>query len=241
MNGQINHEQEVLKELERFDTPSITNVVASYPADGELCLGLYHPWEGNWYADARLRCIYPELGARAGHVVTVVYGMPDETYQRLSFADLLEAIAAAPKPVILAVKQNLPARVKCRCGLVGGNMMTAFKSLGVTGVLSDGPSRDVDEIRPMGMQYLLTGVTCGHGNFAIEAIDVPVDICGMHVAPGEIVHMDENGACKFPRARLDDVLARVSKLRRVEAARQEKMRATSDPAEIAKIMKGFYD
>ena len=64
MNDQIKHEQEVLKELENFDTPSITNVVASYPADKELCLGLYNPWEGNWYADERLKCIYPELGRR---------------------------------------------------------------------------------------------------------------------------------------------------------------------------------
>ena len=33
-----------LKKLEQFDTPSITNVVATYPEDQELCLGLYDPW-----------------------------------------------------------------------------------------------------------------------------------------------------------------------------------------------------
>ena len=214
---------------------------SSYPADKELCLGLYNPWEGNWYADERLKCIYPELGRRAGHVVTVVYGMPDDRYKRLGFGDLLKAIAAAPKPVILAVKQNLPEKIKCRNGLVGGNMMTAFKSSGVVGVLSDGPSRDVDEIRPMEMQYMLTGVACGHGDFDIEAINVPVDICGMMVAPGEIIHMDENGACKFPRENLEDVLVRVKKLQKIEAARQAKMRATSDPEELGKIMSGLYD
>ena len=36
-------EQEILKELENFDTPSITNVVATYP-NNPLCLGLYNPW-----------------------------------------------------------------------------------------------------------------------------------------------------------------------------------------------------
>ena len=77
-------------------------------------------------------------------------------------------------------------------------MMTAMRVLGAVGVISDGPSRDVDEIRPMGMQYLITGTSPGHGAFSVKAVNVPVRLCGMDVAPGEIVHMDENGACKFP-------------------------------------------
>ena len=34
-------ELEMLQALKEFDTPSITNVVATYPAN-PLCLGLYH-------------------------------------------------------------------------------------------------------------------------------------------------------------------------------------------------------
>lgn len=230
-----------IEELKNFDTPSITNVVATYPMDKENCLGLYHPWDGRWYTDQRLRCIFPELGRRAGHVVTCVYGMPDPQYNRLGFGDVLKAIEQTAKPVILAVKQNLPEHIKCRNGLLGGNMMTAFKSAGVVGVLSDGPSRDVDEIRPMGLQYMLTGVTAGHGYFQLQAINVPVDICGMDVAPGEIVHMDENGAVKFPRDRLNDVLVRARKLQQIEMKRQKLMRETTDVGELAKIMAGLYD
>ena len=36
---------EKLEKLKQFDTPSITNVVATYP-DKEYCLVLYHPWQG---------------------------------------------------------------------------------------------------------------------------------------------------------------------------------------------------
>jgi regulator of RNase E activity RraA len=46
----------------------------------------------------------------------------------------------------------------------------------------------------------------GHGKQAIQAIQVPVHICGMDIAPGEIVHMDENGAVKFPANKLEAVL-----------------------------------
>jgi hypothetical protein len=35
---------ELLELLKEFDTPSITNVVATYPHDKNLCLGLYY-WE----------------------------------------------------------------------------------------------------------------------------------------------------------------------------------------------------
>ena len=31
-------------------------------------------------------------------------------------------------------------------------------------------------------------------------------LAGMDVAPGEIIHMDENGAVKFPADRLEDVV-----------------------------------
>ena len=41
-------EQEMLIELRKYDTPSITNVVATYPGN-PLCLGLYNPWTENWY------------------------------------------------------------------------------------------------------------------------------------------------------------------------------------------------
>jgi len=235
------HEKEVLKQLEKFDTPSITNVVATYPADSANCLGLYHPWNGKWYSDQSLRCMYPELGRRAGYAVTCVFGMPDPNYKRLGLGDLLKAIDAAPKPVVVVIKQNMPDEIKNRNGLVGGNMMTAFKSLGAVGVISDGPSRDLDEIRPMEMQYMLTGVAAGHGDFSLEAVNVPVEICGMEVAAGDIVHMDENGAMKFPPEYLDGILERCGRLQQIESKRQKLMSETGDLSEIIKILTGLYD
>jgi 4-hydroxy-4-methyl-2-oxoglutarate aldolase len=241
MNKNMIATPEELNELLKFDTPSITNVVATYPLNSDSCLGLYHPWKGRWYTDQSLKCIYPELGRRVGYAVTCVYGVSDPNYKRLALADVLRAIDKAPKPVVLIVKQNFPDEIKNINGLLGGNMMTAFKSVGVVGVISDGPSRDVDEIRPLGLQYMLTGVTAGHGDFSVHAINVPVSVCGMDVAPGEIIHMDENGAVKFPAEYLDEVTERATKLQQLESKRQGLMRETNDVEEVIKIMKGMYD
>jgi len=234
-------ERQIIEELKQFDTPTITNVVASYPSDPEICLGLYHPWEGNWYTDFSIKCIYPELGRVCGYAVTCVYGLPDPRYTNLSLGSVLRSIGDSPKPVILAIKQDMPDHIKNRNGLSGGNMTTAFKSAGVVGVMSDGPSRDIDEIRPMGIQYLLTGVSPGHGDFAVKGVDVPVNICGMDVCTGDIIHMDENGAVKFPRKYLEEVLRRSHKLMTMEKKMQQRMRETTDVELLARIMEGFED
>lgn len=232
-------EAELMELLKEFDTPSITNVVATYPADKQTCLGLYDPWAANWYTDQSIRCMYPDLGRMVGHVVTVVYGLPDPAFNRLSFSDVLRAVDAAGKPVILCIKQDFPEHIKNKNGLAGGNMATALKSLGCVGIVSDGPSRDVDEIRPMNFQYLLTGVTPGHGTFQVKAINVPVHICGMDVCPGEIVHMDENGAVKFPRSQLHNVYDRACMLRDIETRRMAALASTTEIEQLVRYWEGI--
>lgn len=215
-------EQEMLEALKNFDTPSITNVVATYPSN-PLCLGLYEPWRQNWYTDTSIKCMYPELGRLVGYAVTVVYGEPDPSFNRLTMRDLIEAMAKSKQPTIIVAKQVFGDDIKDKVGLAGGNMCTMFKAAGALGFISDGPSRDIDEVRPLGFQYMLTGVCAGHGGMAIHAINTAVNVGGMEVSPGEIIHMDENGACKFPADRLEDVLNNVTQLQKDEAASMGKV------------------
>jgi len=239
---QTQEELKLIERLKQFDTPSITNVVATYPADRELCLGLYDPWACNWYTDQSLKCIFPELGPLAGYAVTVVYGPASSDFNRLGFNDVLRAIDASPKPVIVCIKQDFPEQMKNKNGLSGGNMTTAMKAVGAIGVISDGPSRDIDEIRPMKFQYMLTGVTAGHGAFSVKAVNVPVSICGMDICPGDMIHMDENGAVKFPAEELENVYTYAIKLAEVERTRMAKMAAASgDVEKLIRIFNGFED
>ncbi len=230
-------ELEMLQALKDFDTPSITNVVATYPAN-PLCLGLYNPWTENWYTDQTIRCMYPELGRTVGYAVTCVYGLPDPGFKRLSFMNVIDALDASPKPTILVMQQKFPPELAGKAGLAGGNMATAMKAVGCLGMISNGPSRDLDEIRPMKFQYLLSGLTPGHGEMAVHAVNVPVSVGGMDVSPGEIVHMDENGAVKFPAAKLEAVLTNVHALQNEENNFQSRLRQVSTAAEVRAIFGG---
>jgi regulator of RNase E activity RraA len=224
---------EIFAELRKIDTPTITNVVATYPKN-PLCLGLYNPWTENWYTDTSIRCLYPELGPLVGYAVTCVYGMPDPNYSgRLSFMDVLDALeemrGAMKKPTILVIQQKWPDEIMKKAGLAGEMMVSSMMAVGCIGLLSNGPSRDVDAIRKLKFQYMLGGVTAGHGEQAVQSINVPVSVGGMDVAPGDLIHMDENGAVKFPphhapavvknaRAMLDDEARRLEIIRKAKTA-----------------------
>jgi len=219
-------------ELCQIDTPTITNVIATYPKN-PLCLGLYNPWTENWYTDTSIRCIYPELGARIGYAVTCVYGLPDPNYSgRLSFMDVIDALDAAPKPTILVLQQKWPAELHNKAGLAGEIMVSSMMSVGCVGLLSNGPSRDVDAIRRLKFQLLLGGVTAGHGEMAVQAVNVPASVGGMDVAPGELIHMDENGAVKFPPHHAETVLKNARAMLDEEAGRLAKIRAATSAAGV---------
>jgi 4-hydroxy-4-methyl-2-oxoglutarate aldolase len=212
-----NSDADLFAELRKIDTPSITNVVATYPTN-PICLGLYNPWSENWYTDTSIRCMYPELGAVAGYAVTCVYSVPDPNYNRLTFMDVIDALDASPKPTILVLQQKFPPELAAKAGLAGEIMVTSMQAVGCVGLVSNGPSRDIDAIRALRFQYLLSGASAGHG--------------GMDVQPGEIVHMDENGACKFPADKLDAVLANVKVLLKDEASRLTALRQAKTAAEV---------
>jgi 4-hydroxy-4-methyl-2-oxoglutarate aldolase len=222
----------VLAELRKIDTPTITNVVATYPKN-PLCLGLYNPWTENWYTDTSIRCIYPEMGAVIGHAVTCVFGLPDPNYAgRLSFMDVVDALDAMKKPTILVIQQKWPAELMAKAGLAGEIMVTSMKAVGCVGMLSNGPSRDVDAIRRLDFQMLLGGVSPGHGEMAVQAVNVPVSVGGMDVAPGDLVHMDENGAVKFPPGKAEQVLENARKMLEGEAEHLVRLRAATNAAEV---------
>lgn len=230
-------EAELLEELKSIDTPTVTNVVATYPGN-KHCLELYNPWTENWYTNNTLSCWYPELGPMAGYAVTCTYSVPDPTYKKWTLMDVLETMDVLAKPSIFCFEQKFPLELADKVGLSGGNMTSAMRACGAIGAITNGPSRDIHEIRPMQFQYITRGICAGHGQQAIQALQVPVRIAGMDIAPGEIVHMDENGAVKFPADRLEEVVLNAKALLAEEDERVGKLLKARGIEEVRAVMAG---
>ena len=226
--------EEMLQKLTEFNTPAITNVEATYPTN-PLCLGLYNPWVENWYTDQSVRAMYPDLKSKVGYAVTAVYGVADPNYKNLTLIDIMAAIEVAPKPSVVVLQQKYPPEIAPKAAMAGGMMVTAMKAMGCVGMVSNGASRDIDEVRNMDFQYILSGVAAGHGDSGIYAINVPVSVASMDVSPGEIIHMDEHGACKFPADKLADVLENVEKMQQLEEEIMEDMANASSAEELREM------
>lgn len=208
-------EKEIVQKLCNFDTATICNVVATYP-DSDICLKLYDAWRGEYYTDTSIRCIYPEYRPVCGYAATAWYS--DETLENTKLNPwlLYEHLDRTPRPIILVARQTYSEGLGELSGLFGGMMTTEFKAFGVVGVLTNGPMRDYVEIKEMRMQYLATGMTSGHGPVQLRGAGMPLKIAGMSVVPGEIIHMDQCGACKFPAEKLPKVLEYATELIRRE-------------------------
>jgi len=207
---------EIIQRLRKFDTATICNIVATY-SDSDICLKLYDAWEGGYYTDTSVHCIYPELGPICGYAATAWYSDMKPEHTKLDPWILYERLDATPKPVVLVAKQTYSDDLPNKSGLFGGMMTAEFKAFGVVGVVTDGAMRDYIEIKEQDVQYLATGFTSGHGDTQLRGANMPVTLAGMSVKPGDIIHMDQCGACKFPADKLRKVLEYATELLSREA------------------------
>ncbi|KAM0095044.1 hypothetical protein ACP6JD_001482 [Aspergillus fumigatus] len=116
------------------------------------------------------------------------------------------------KPGTIAVLEQ-PANQ--HCAVLGGIMAVRMKVLGVRGVLVNGRVRDLEEINECKLPVWAKGTsTVGSGAEAKPgARDVPVDVGGVTVSPGDIIFCDPlEGVVAIPQELLDQVLELMPRL-----------------------------
>lgn len=194
---------EQLAALQEIDSPTVSNAIERFRIRPRL--------EG--FAGWELRCMFPERGSTVGYAVTCTADSTTEgrTDER-GLLRLWAAIEAAPKPVVLVIKDIGPERGRsCHMGEV---MATTAKALGAVACISDGGLRDIAEVRALGgFQYFCPGLVVSHGNPIICEVNVPVTLDGMVVAPEDLLHGDANGVLVIPDAVADRVVDEALRVR----------------------------
>lgn len=93
--------------------------------------------------------------------------------------------------------------------VIGQNMACSMESLKLAGIVIDGPIRDLDAIREMGLPIYATGA-CPGGPFkeGPGEINVPVACGNITVSPGDVIVADWDGICVVPRQEAAEILER---------------------------------
>ncbi len=201
--------QNFVEYLKTVDSPTLSNAIED--------LNIRPRHEG--FADLGTRCLFPQLGRMCGYAVTAQV----ETVSRMTpldksiFLDLFRAVDASPKPAVVVMQEIGASReLAAHSGEV---MATIFKRLGAVGLVSDSGVRDIPEVLAMGMHYFARGAVASHAYFHIVRVNVPVQIDGLVVQPGDVLHGDENGLLSIPRCDLSAIQGAVDSVR----AREKKL------------------
>ena len=160
----------------------------------------------------------PAMGVMLGYVTTVEldYTTLDLPPNRDNWLAWVKAMQACSKPGVLVIKDAGP--LPRRAALWGDMMGWAAKELGLIGVVSDGLVRDLPRLQEMGMHLFAAGLTASHGNPRVLRVNVPVDIGGVRIAPGDLLHGDADGLVTVPLEHAAQVAAIAAEISAHEAA-----------------------
>lgn len=155
------------------------------------------------------RCMSPELGISCGFAVTrKMSTRRDGGPSRILDAAPDQGLLAVGGPRFLAVENvgDWQGPV-CIWGDVTSNIHTALDChAGIT----NGPVRDLPEMAAMGFQSFANGTDVGGGFVDLMEINGTVNVAGLEVRPGDLLHGDQHGVIKIPlelAARLPEAIA----------------------------------
>lgn len=173
--------------LRRIDSPTIANAVETFEIRPRVA----------GYVGYDIRCIFPELPPMVGYAVTSTVDSTTEGRKGIGFNKLYEILEDLDYPTVVVMKDVGQDRLhSCHAGEV---MSTTMKRLGAVGILTDGGLRDVREVRQLGnFHYFCAGLVVSHGNPICVSVGDDVEISGMKVKMGDLLHGDVNGVVHIP-------------------------------------------
>jgi regulator of RNase E activity RraA len=174
--------------LAKFDTPTICNTIELFEVRPRTA----------GYMDGRVRACFPEMAPAVGYAATAtmrcaqsrregdVYGSLDQQVAR--FAEL-----AGPAMVVFQDLDDPPV-----AATFGEIMCSTYKAFGAAGLVTSGAARDLDQVRRIGFPAFSNGVICSHGYSHIVDLHTAVNVGGLTIHAGDLVHADANGVATIP-------------------------------------------
>lgn len=164
-----------------------------------------------------------------GRVATVLFGAPRPDNPKLT---MYQSIRDTPAGCILVVDGK-----GMDVHFTGDNQGECAKRQGLAGMVVYGGARDIAGYRAMGMPLYCTGSATVDkpSDIRVVGYNVPVEVGGVTVRPGDILIADEDGVVCIPAEALAATLEKLKIIFEVEGA-MEKAIASCAPVEEIKAI-----
>jgi regulator of RNase E activity RraA len=192
-------------DLRKFDTPTICNAL-------EIVRGQRFM---TGFTRLRLLAACPTLPPIVGYARTARLrcSAPFEPARRETLLGYYEYLAQPSQPTI-AVIEDIDSQPGL--GAFWGEVnSTVHWGLGCHGAVTNGSMRDLDAMCPR-FQCLAATLSPSHVNAQVVEFGTPVNVFGMTVSGGDIVHADRHGAVVFTNAESEKLPAAVDLIMRRE-------------------------
>ncbi|MDC0095108.1 RraA family protein [Amylibacter sp.] len=92
---------------------------------------------------------------------------------------------------------------------------TIHKGFGMSGALTNGVMRDLGDMAE-GFPVVAGSIGPSHGFVHVRSVNHPINIFGMNIKSGDLVHADRHGAVVVPTDVIDDLEASILKMQQTE-------------------------
>ena len=153
------------------------------------------------FADNSLHCLFPHLPPMLGHAATIkIRGSAPPTAAGLysERTDWWEYILSLPVPRVVVVQD---VATKPGLGsLLGPVHVNILRALGCVGAVTNGAARGLAAAEKLGFQLFAGSVSVSHAYVHVIEFGGPVEVGGLKVCSGELIHGDLHGVQSIPSA-----------------------------------------
>ena len=175
--------------LRRLDTCTASNAIERF--DVRL--------RNEGFVRGAAQCQFPELGPMLGYAAPAVIRSSTAPmtgrcyYDRMDWWEYLTSIRQ-PRVLVLQDVDPIPGLG----ALIGGIHAGIAMALRCVGCLTNGSVRDLPQVKQLGFHLFAGGISVSHAYAHIVEFGEPVEIGGLKIRPGELLHGDVHGVHLVP-------------------------------------------
>lgn len=187
---------ETLEQLQRLDTCSASNAIEEF--------NIRTRNEG--FVNGSVRCIFPHLPPRVGYAVTARIrssSTPIEGRCYYDRADWWSYVLTIPAPrFIVAEDVDDKPGLGALFGEVHANICRA---LDCSAYVTNGSVRDLPGVEAAGFQVFAGSISVSHAYAHVVEFGRTVEIGGLQIRPGDLLHGDQHGVHSIPISIAEEV------------------------------------